>query len=103
MIQGTTPTLELALEDETIDLGLAAHVYATLRQGGRKLTKSGADLEIEGNIARVWLSQEETLAFDAIHRVEVQLNWTYPGGARAASESGSFEVKDNLLPEVLTT
>lgn len=102
MIRATTPTLELVLEDERIDLGVANDVYVTLRQGPKKLTKSGNALAIDGNVVSVWLSQQETLGFTSAHNVDVQLNWTYPGGARAASEIGRVWVGENLLPEVLT-
>lgn len=102
MIRATTPTLELELEDENIDLGLAKDVYVTLRQGARKVTKSGNSIVIDGNIVSVHLSQQETLIFYPFHNVEVQLNWTYPGSARAASEIGHISVGENLLPEVLT-
>lgn len=101
MIQGTTPTLDLILEDESIDLGLAAHVYVSLTQGAKKLRKTGDDVQVDGHIVRIRLTQEESLAFDPVRGVEAQLNWTYANGNRGASYKGRIPVADNAEKEVL--
>lgn len=62
MIRGTTPTLELQVDDETLDLTQMNHVYVTLRNGTSVLTKQDEDLTIEGNGVALYLNQAETLA-----------------------------------------
>lgn len=83
--RGTTPTFRLTLRDESIDLGLAANVYATFRQASKTLTKTGEDIDVDGNVVGVYLTQEETLGFSESPQTEVQLNWVYSDGSRAAS------------------
>lgn len=104
IIEGTTPTLELTLSDETIDLSTFDHVYATLQRmstKSKKVTKSDAELTLAGNVCSVTLTQAETLLLGA-GRCKVQMNWTSDNGAyRDASEIGMFEMSENLLNEVL--
>lgn len=104
IIEGTTPTLELTLSDETIDLSTFDHVYATLQKTSiksRKVTKSDAELTLAANVCSLTLTQEETLLLGE-GRCKVQMNWTSDNGAyRDASESGVFTLGENLLKEVL--
>lgn len=103
MTRGTTPTYTLTLDDDSIDLGLAASVYATFSQsGGKRITKTGDDLDVDGHTVSVYLTQEETLSLLAAKRADIQLNWVYADGSRACSEIVNVAVKPNLLPEVLT-
>lgn len=48
MIRGTTPTFQLKLADEQVDLTQALNVYATFKSREQTITKSGADLEVTG-------------------------------------------------------
>lgn len=104
IIEGTTPTLELTLSDETIDLSIFDHVYATLQKTtmrNRKVTKSDAELTLAANVCSLTLTQEETLLLGE-GRCKVQMNWTSDNGAyRDASEIGVFILGENLLNEVL--
>lgn len=100
MTRGTTPTFILELQEE-IDLATAAHVYVTFQIGTAQVTKADDELQIEGNEVSVYLSQSETLLFQAGKRVEVQLNWTYDDGGRAATNIVSIDVERNLISKVL--
>lgn len=100
MIRGATPTFVLELQEE-IDLSAAANVYATFRRGAINVTKSGDELTIDGREVSVYLDQAETLLFPAGADVEIQLNWTYEDGGRAASEIANVRMEKNLLPKVL--
>lgn len=103
MTRGTTPTYTLTLDDDSIDLAQAQSVYATFRQGRRKVRKSGDDIVVSGHTATVSLTQAESLDFLAGEEpARVQLNWVYANGARGASEIVPLPVLDNLEPEVLT-
>lgn len=42
--RGTTPTLQLEIDDESLDLSTVNHVYVTLKNGNNVLTKQDADL-----------------------------------------------------------
>lgn len=96
---GTTPTFVLTFED--VDLTEAAHIYATFRGGsGETITKENDDLTITETTISVYLSQEETLMLSR-GSMDIQVNWTYPDGSRAASEIARYALTRNLLPKVI--
>lgn len=102
MTRGTTPTFTLTLPDN-ISLDEANNVYVTFAKQSRVITKSGDDLEINGNVVGVFLSQEETLKFP-VGDVELQVNWTFIESGvtkRACTEIVRICVKQNLIQEVL--
>lgn len=99
-IQGTTPTFTLVLESETIDLTACENVYATFKQGGTIITKTGDEIDVSAQSVGVYLSQADTLSFSN-GVVFVQLNWTYADGSRGASKKASVDWDSNLLKEVL--
>lgn len=100
MIRGTTPTFELKIADETVDLTEAYNVYATFSQCGKSLTKTGDDIEVTARQVDVYFTQAESLMF-APGAIEIQLNWTYANGSRAATRKIKAIIEDNLLGEVL--
>lgn len=100
MVQGTTPIFTLTLP-ETIDLEEAAHVYFTMRQGSAIVTIDQSDMDIDGNIAIVYLSQSDTIRLNRSTDAEIQLNWTYSGGSRACTDIMKIPISENLLKEVL--
>ena len=62
MIRGTTPTFILKLKNKdgtpsTIDLGEANNVYFTIAQGGKSITKTSEDIDIDGNIDVQYISE----------------------------------------------
>lgn len=102
MIVGTTPTFTLTVQDENLDFNEPEHIYFTIRQGSIKYTKTGEDIIIlDKNILQVSFTQEETLAFRYNLEAEIQLNWTYSNGARAATKTKKIMLFKNLLKEVL--
>lgn len=61
IIEGTTPTLELTLSDETIDLSTFDHVYATLQKTtmrNRKVTKSDAELTLADMVTLMRVTEQ---------------------------------------------
>ena len=50
----------------------------------------------------VSLSQEETGAFLAGRRAEVQVNWIFSDGTRDATNIKQIDVSENLIAEVIT-
>lgn len=97
--RGTTPTFTLALP-ETVDLTAARNVYVSFKGGSRALTKSGSDLDISPHSIDVYLDQKETLSFMQ-GTVDVQVNWTYANGRRAATLIKKIEMSPNLLERVV--
>lgn len=100
MIRGTTPTFELKITDSTVDLTEATNVYATFAQWGKTITKTGNDIDVTAQQVDVYFSQADSLSFSS-GTIEVQLNWTYTDGSRAATNIIKVVIGDNLLPEVL--
>lgn len=102
MNKGNTPTITLTLPDE-INLDYANHVYVTFQDREKKVTKTGSDITVDENTVEVFLTQEETLAFNT-GAVYVQLNWTYQEGdvtKRASSDIVGLIFKRNLEGGVL--
>lgn len=100
MIRGTTPTFELKITDVTVDLTQATNVYATFAQWGKTITKTGNDIDVTAQQVDVYFSQADSLSFSS-GTIEVQINWTYTDGSRAATNIIKVVIGDNLLPEVL--
>ena len=106
MIQATTPTFIMTPRDrktkDPIDLSEARNVYFTVeqKQTATKITKSGESVVVDGSTVSVYLDQSETVQF---HEgvIEIQLNWTYPNGKRAATCKRKIEVEENLLKGVV--
>lgn len=101
--RGTTPTFTLTFPStgqNVVDLTLAANVYVTFKDNGKTVTKTGEDITVEAHSVSVYLSQEETLAFTKLG-TEIQVNWTYSDGSRAASEIKTFRFSDQLLNKVV--
>lgn len=108
MIRGTTPTFQLIVVDDTLDLTQAANVYATFNQNETEITKTGEDLTItctagetgNTNQVNVFLDQAETLSFK-VGEIYCQLNWTYANGERACSNIIRIKVGNNLIESVI--
>lgn len=98
---GTTPTLTLTFDSETLDLTAAENVYVTFSAKGETLTKTGADIAVSAQEIGVYLTQEETLGF-SVGSVKIQVNWTYADGSRGASDVALFSFSEQLLRSVLT-
>lgn len=99
MIRGTTPTHEFALPF-TADLLKAIEI--TYAQCGKvMLQKSMADCEIEGNVVRVNLTQEETLAMSNSMYVDIQMRVLTLQDDALASRIMRVRVEDCLSGEVL--
>lgn len=100
MIRGTTPTFQLKLISDSVDLTLAENVYATFKQGSKVITKTGEDIDVSPTQVDVYMSQEETLGF-RYGDIRIQLNWTYEDGSRACSKIVTILANRNLLERVL--
>lgn len=107
MINYTTPTITLAVGG--VDISTGFYVYATLEQGSKKITKTGADLtltadivgELTKTIVTFTLTQEESAFFNYGRGVAVQVNYVDENGIRAATDVKTIPVMRNLLNEVI--
>lgn len=103
MIVGTTPTFTLTvINNDDLDFNQVENIYFTIRQGSVKLTKETPDITVVAkNKVRITFTQQETLQFKFNTQAELQLNWTYPGGVRAATFIKTIAMFKNLIGEVL--
>lgn len=98
--RGTTPTFTLTFTDQDLDLTEARNVYVTFGSHGSALTKSGESLDVTAKSIAVYLTQKETLKFKE-GDIEIQANWTTPGGGRAASDIVKYPISRQLLQRVI--
>ena len=96
MRRGTTPTLELAL-DQSLE---GAEYHVTIEQGSIQLDKTEQDctLSEDGKVITAVLSQEETLALDAVASIQVRYKLD---GKAYATNIVAVRVDDVLLEEVI--
>lgn len=99
MRQGTTPTIQITIND--IDLNEMQNIYVVFEQNGYILKKESSDLNIEGNVISVLLSQEETLNFKE-GTCNIQLRMITKGGVAIASPVKTTKVYRVLNKEVIT-
>lgn len=108
MYKGITPTIVLSLPESSAVLN-ASHVYVTIADKCKSITKQDDELTIEADTEHeainisVFLTQSETLAFRK-GSVMIQVNWTYMESGtskRACSTIGKLTFADNLLNGVI--
>lgn len=99
MRQGTTPTIQITIND--IDLNEMQNIYVVFEQNGYILKKESSDLDVEGNVISVSLSQEETLNFKE-GACNIQLRMITKGGVAIASPIKTTKVYRVLNKEVIT-
>lgn len=93
MKRGTTP---INTFKTNIDL-TGATVFVTYTQRGRIiLEKTGADLEISEDAVITRLTQRDTLGFDAIQKVSIQIRYVFPDGTAGASNIMTADVGEIL-------
>ena len=100
MVQGTTPTFILTLPSD-VDLSDATNIYFTVTQRNTSVTKHGSEIQLDGNQVSIFMTQAETLQFSE-GSCEVQLNWVYANGERAATKPVTIKVEKNLLKRVIS-
>ena len=98
MRQGTTPTIQITIND--IDLNEMQNIYVVFEQNGYILKKKSRDLDIEGNVISVSLSQEESLNFKE-GTCNIQLRMITKGGVAVASPIKTTKVYRVLNKEVV--
>lgn len=93
MKRGTTPTNTFKTN---IDL-TGATVFLTYSQRGRVvLEKTGDDLEISAEAIVTRLTQKDTLGFDALQKVSIQIRYVFPDGTAGASNIMTVTVGEIL-------
>lgn len=93
MKRGTTPVNTFKTN---IDL-TGATVFVTYSQRGRViLEKTGADVEISEDAVVTRLTQRDTLGFDAIQKVSIQIRYVFPDGTAGASNIMTADVGEIL-------
>ena len=93
MKRGTTPVNTFKTN---IDL-TGATVFVTYSQRGRViLEKTGEDVEISEDAVVTRLTQRDTLGFDAIQKVSIQIRYVFPDGTAGASNIMTADVGEIL-------
>ena len=93
MKRGTTPTNTFKTN---IDL-TGATIFLTYSQRGRVvLEKTGDDLEISAEAIITRLTQKDTLGFDALQKVSIQIRYVFPDGTAGASNIMTVTVGEML-------
>lgn len=94
MIPGCTSALPIELDDTSINLDEAAHVYVTLTQGDTKITVTGEQVETNGHELTAYFTQAETLRLRDNAPAAGQVNWVYEdNGAVSRGGTDPFEVE----------
>lgn len=95
----TTPEHKFTLQ---IDPSVISKVRITYAQNNAiVLTKEGEEVSLDGNVARVKLTQEETKKFTADKEVEIQVRVLTLGNDALASDIIKVDVKKVLDDEVM--
>lgn len=105
MINYTTPTITLTIEDQDIT---ASQIYVTLKQREHKMTIDYTNLTATAVTVgqrtdtqiEFTLSQQQSAYFDYSLAVSVQVNWISSDGTRGATRIKKIDVMKNLLDEV---
>lgn len=98
MRRGTTPTLKIYIMG--ISLEELKNIYVTLKQRNIERTKTNKDIEVDGNVISVPLSQEDTLDF-AVGEISVQIRATTHSGLALASGIKNVTVSEILKEGVI--
>lgn len=78
MVRATTPIITLKIKNDTIDLNQAEVIFVSIVQGKTTIELQKEDLlEIDKNIIKFCLTQEQSLSLNEKIDVEIQVNWTY--------------------------
>ena len=99
MRKGTTPVHTFTLPFDTAEIKCVRIVYEQNDQ--IRLVKETADVEMQGNVIRVQLSQEDTFHFECNTPAKVQVRTLGHGGTANTSEPICFFVYECLDNEVL--
>ena len=105
MVRATTPTFTLTVGTNQLDLTQADAVYVTITQVNTTITKTGEDLEIDGNVISCWLEEPDSIKL-INGTAQVQVNWVYTDSVtgdikRAASDIAVIGISDNLIKGAL--
>ena len=95
----TTPEHKFTLQIDPSVIGKIRITYA--QNNAIVLNKEGNDVSIDGNIAKVKLTQEETKKFTADKEVEIQVRVLTLGNDALASDIIKVDVKRVLDDEVM--
>lgn len=98
MRRGTTPTLVINIKG--IDMSTIAEWYITVAQDSVQITKTNADIEIEGTLISMPLTQQETMLFKS-GEVSVQIRAKTTENIVIASGIQTIDIDRILYNEVI--
>ncbi len=105
MIRATTPTFNLTISGDSVDLTQATSVYVTIAQGNTIITLTGDDLTVTEDMISCFLNQEQALSLLGNSPAKIQVNWTYADATdtvkRAATKVVTIQIGEQLLKRVI--
>lgn len=96
--RGTTPTIKLNIEGVRMDD--IKRWYVTISQDYTQITKTNEDMEIEGTLLSIRLTQQETLRFKQ-SECEIQIRALTPDNTAIASDIQKVNFGRILFNEVI--
>lgn len=101
MIRGTTPTHRFVL-DSDVDMSTIADVRVSYGQHNQEIfCKTLEDITIDDHTIITTLTQEESLSFNAMYEVQIQLRILLTDGRVRSTNTIIKSVGDTLNEEVL--
>lgn len=102
IVRATTPIITLKIKNDAIDLSQAEAIFVSIVQGKTTIELKEEDLlEVDKNIIKFCLTQEQSLSLNEKIDVEIQVNWTYLDGdnvsRRAATKVKNINIDKQLL------
>lgn len=98
----STPTFTFTFP-VSVDFSQASSVWFTLKQSDRVIiNKTGEDVETDGNVVSVFLSQQDTQRLIDNTDAEVKINWAYPPDGLGRAKRGKMKpIKIHIDSEIL--
>ena len=94
MVRATTPIITLRIKNDKIDLTQANDIFVSIVQGKTVIElEKDTLIEVNKNIIKFCLTQEQSLSLNEKIDAEIQVNWTY-FDSNNVSRRGATKVKN---------
>lgn len=105
MVRATNPIITLTIKNSSIDLSQASKVVVSIKQGAKSFHIYKENLDIEKNIIKCYLSQEDSLKLVENQIAKIQVNWIYEDekgiNHRGATKTREVNIEEQLLKEII--
>ena len=103
ILQGTTPTLTIAVNAEELSLADVVGIELTFQSGQKVTKKSLSDVEVdtEHNTVAYTFTEKETLALSVPSKLTWQVRFKLQNGAIVGTSKQLIDVADLISEEVM--